>query len=276
MDEILVTPPFGTFALTPGEARIIALTRAMPSGAIGKRLALWLRKLVKGAMGRPIDTEVFGLRMRLDGQRNIAERRLLIQPQHFDPQERAALAEVLRPGDVAVDVGANVGAYSLFMARYVGTEGRVLACEPQPQVLERLRVNVQLNPELPIEIIAKAVGAHAGTVEFQLGTGNQGEGRIAEAGAHDGVVTVPIAPLAQLLDERGIAAVRALKIDVEGAEPSVLVPFFEMAPRAQWPQLIVMEHGNPRWTLDLTAHVCSKGYKVGGQTRLNVLLERAT
>lgn len=50
-----------------------------------------------------------------------------------------ALAELLRPGDVFYDVGANVGYFTIIAARLVGPEGRVVAVEPQPEAVKRLQ-----------------------------------------------------------------------------------------------------------------------------------------
>src|SRR6266496_1746810 len=55
------------------------------------------------------------------------------------------LEAVLRPGMVAVDVGANIGCHTLVMAQAVGTQGRVFAFEPNPAMTERLRANLALN-----------------------------------------------------------------------------------------------------------------------------------
>lgn len=263
--------PFGSHTLTAWESAIIGLTRAMPQGWAGKRLALLFRKLVKSAMGRPVDIQVFGRNMRLNGARNIAERRLLIQPQHFDPAERAALAQHLKPGDIAIDIGANVGAYTLFMAGLVGPSGRVIAVEPQPSVLGRLRENVAFNPELTVTIAATALGATEGEVVFETNAANEGEGRMAKAPGAAGV-TVPLTTLDALLAREGVTRLAAMKIDVEGAEPQVLSPFFGSAPRSLWPGIIVLERGDARWDVDLIGALKAKGYQERLSTRLNVVL----
>jgi FkbM family methyltransferase len=266
--------PFGFHPLSGWETSVIAVTRAMPQGWAGKRLALLLRKLVKSAMSRPVDVEVFGLKMRLNGTRNIAERRLLIQPQHFDPAERDMLRAHLRPGGLAVDIGANVGAYTLFMAGLVGPHGRVLAVEPQPSVLARLRENLSLNPELTVTVAAVALGDKAGEALFQPGGGNEGEGKLAKEGASDGI-PVRVETLTHLLAAQSFDRIDALKIDVEGWEPQVLTPFFETAPRTLWPGLIVIERGNERWSVDMIAWLKERGYVDKAGSRLNAVLALA-
>jgi FkbM family methyltransferase len=272
MNATQETPPFGTHALSGWDAHIVGLTRAMPQGWAGKRLALLLRKLARGAMARPVDIAVFGHKMRLDGTRNIAERRLLIQPQHFDPAERAALANALKPGDTAVDIGSNIGAYTLFMAGLVGALGRVLAVEPQPAVLARLRVNCSFNPDLKIDIAATALGDRDGEAHFELNPTNQGESKLIVRGT--GTIAVPLTTLQAALTSRGIDRVAALKIDVEGAEPEVLLPFFANAPISLWPKLMILERGDSRWKVDLTGALMAKGYRQQSATRLNLILTR--
>lgn len=266
--------PFGAHTLTGWEHRIIAITRAMPQGWAGKRIALLLRKLVRGAMARPVDIEVFGQKMRLNGSRNIAERRLLIQPQHFDPLERRVLAAHLKPGDWAVDIGANAGAYTLFMGSLVGSGGHVLAVEPQPAVLARLRENVAFNPALTVTIAPVAVGDRQGEAIFQTSAVNEGEGKLAVQDGAEGL-RVPIDTLHHLVDSHGFPRIDALKIDVEGWEPQALLPFFASAPRTLWPRLIVLERVNDRWEIDLVGRLKELGYRETAATRLNVVLTLA-
>lgn len=209
--------------------------------------------------------------MRLNGVRNIAERRLLIQPQHFDPVERSVLADHLRPGDSVVDIGANIGAYTLYLAGLVGPGGRVLAVEPQPSVLGRLRENLALNPELTVTVAPVALGAQAGEALFETNAGNEGEGKLAQTGATAGI-KVPVATLHDLVLRSGLSRIDALKIDVEGWEPQVLLPFFATAPKTLWPRLMVIERVNDRWQVDLTGKLKARGYVEKAATRLNLVL----
>jgi FkbM family methyltransferase len=71
--------------------------------------------------------------------------------------EMSFLQRFLRPGDVAADVGANIGAYSLLAASRVGEEGSVIAFEPDPVNVERLRRQVQRNGLSQLHIVEAAV-----------------------------------------------------------------------------------------------------------------------
>ena len=78
--------------------------------------------------------------------------------------------------------------------------------------------------------------------------------------------------LLALLRERGIERIDALKIDVEGAEDTVLAPFFRAAPRSLWPELILLEDTRILWGMDLFGLLDQCGYRAVARTRLNVML----
>ena len=80
--------------------------------------------------------------------------------------------------------------------------------------------------------------------------------------------------LVSVVTDAGLAGIDALKIDVEGAEDKVLVPFFRDAPTALWPGLIVIEDSSAEWSSDLFALLASKGYQVSSRSRQNVMLRR--
>jgi hypothetical protein len=76
------------------------------------------------------------------------------------------------------------------------------------------------------------------------------------------------------LQDVGIDAIHAIKIDVEGAEDVILAPFFRNAPESMWPRLILLEDARSAWTVDLFSLLASLGYTVVSRTRLNVTLRR--
>ena len=66
----------------------------------------------------------------------------------FEPNTTRALKKLIYPGFCVLDVGANIGAHTLTMAKMVGTEGQVVACEPTEFAFKKLCRNIELNPEL--------------------------------------------------------------------------------------------------------------------------------
>lgn len=135
-----------------------------------------------------------------------------------------ALAALLRPGDLVLDVGANVGFLSVIAARLVGPAGRVVAFEPVPANARQVRRNAHLNGFANIDIVASAVGDHTGRARLVLAR-FAGGAALREAGAPPdacGEVEVPITTLDDWLAAQGQPAPALVKIDVEGAEPAVL------------------------------------------------------
>jgi FkbM family methyltransferase len=272
--------PFGALAPNPFEQAIMALTARMPDNWAGLKLAMALRRLVTMRMATAAarDVERWRLRMRLHPRDNGCEKNLLFTPQMYEPPERAELArEIARVAAsgrpfVFVDIGANVGLFSLFVAA-TAHSARILAIEPEPGNFARLAFNIAANPGLPITPLALALGEAEGTASIMLNARDRGGTRVA-AGAPPGGVAVRCRPLLAVLGEAGLTAIDALKIDVEGAEDQVLAPFFRDAPAALWPGLIVIEDSSAEWSTDLFALLASKGYAVSSRTKQNVMLRR--
>jgi len=135
---------------------------------------------------------------------------------------------MLRAGDVAVDVGANVGYMTSLFASRVGSEGRVEAFEPHPTIFERLRNNVARIPGGPdcVKLHNLALGRREGTAELvepSIFGINEGASRVVDKG---GVSTdshhrfeIRVMQLDSMLPA---SRIRLLKVDVEGFESEVL------------------------------------------------------
>ena len=147
--------------------------------------------------------------------------------------ERFMIRE-LRPGGTAIDVGANVGFFSLLAARLVGPEGRVVAAEPSGAPLAYLRRNMAGVPG--VEIVEKALAAEAGTVTFHEAEGaamvssSTSAAHIAGRSRHVRRYTVPATTLDALVAERGLVP-DLVKLDVEGGELAVLTGGSEVLSR---------------------------------------------
>ncbi len=118
------------------------------------------------------------------------------------------------------DVGANVGAVALALARYAGPEGKVYAVEPGPPTLQRLRENFALNPALGLrtEILGCGVSDQPGELWWTEEPDNPGNALLADHGTHK----IPVTTLDAIVEERAITDLDFLKIDVEGMEYQVL------------------------------------------------------
>ncbi len=275
--------PHGTLAPSRLDRAVIALTSRLPSDWLGLRLAILLRRLVTTRLDSgALDVERWGLRLRLHPLDNGCEKGLLFTPQMFEPEERAELAtEMARMGPkspfVFVDIGANVGLFSLFVASRAGARARILAIEPEPGNFDRLSFNVAANPGAPIRPLNLALADEAGELAIELDRRDRGGTRARKLDATQlvaGIVRVPCRPLLSVLREQGIERIDALKIDVEGMEDIVLMPFLRDAPPSLWPSLIVIEDAHEMWSADLFAALAANGYTVSSRSKLNVMLRR--
>lgn len=148
----------------------------------------------------------------------------LVRPNGYEEDVCKILAHWLRPGDVFVDVGANIGMLSLYAARIVGAGGRVISCEPNPysalNLVELLRANGMLDR---LTLLPLAIGGGPDIVPLSISTfAAPTMGRSSIIHKDPGAVALNVATgrLDDWADK--LPGVRLLKIDVEGAELGVL------------------------------------------------------
>lgn len=223
----------------------LKVARSFPGGWLWSRFALVARRLARRRMAGPVDTRVWGQRLRLFPDRSVSEARILFLPRSWDRAERRLLGEwALSPGFTFVDVGANVGGYSFWVASRMAASGRVVAVEPNPLVARQLRYNVRVNGASErIRVVEAAVGAARGTGALTVGASNSGENRLLSDTADSGEATVPVSvmTLAEVAREAGIDRIDCLKVDVEGREAEVIQPYLRSVPRAAWPKHLIVE-----------------------------------
>ncbi|MET7679102.1 FkbM family methyltransferase [Streptomyces sp. NPDC005423] len=142
----------------------------------------------------------------------------------WEPHMTSWLQRRLRPGDCFVDVGANVGAFSVLAAQLVGAQGRVVAVEASPVFHERLLRQARLNGFDTIRAVNAAVSDRAETLTFVLASShNTGANSIVPyEGPAESTFRAGARPLPELLEPAELAAARVIKIDVEGAEGAVV------------------------------------------------------
>ncbi len=139
-----------------------------------------------------------------------------------------AIDAYLDEGDTFIDVGAHIGYYTIKAARAVGPAGTVMAVEPNPVILERLRRNLDLN-DLAARVIVQPVAAFDRRdvlTLFVSPQSNTGRTSLSETvAAQDGTpqaVEVDAVPLDALVEEAGLTRLDVVKIDIEGAELTAL------------------------------------------------------
>lgn len=141
----------------------------------------------------------------------------------WEPNLTAFIESSLRAGDCFVDVGANVGYFSLLGSTLVGDAGRVVAIEAVPRTFNVLASNVAANPAANIRAVEAAVWDKQESLTFFVSseTIDSTSTAIASLGAARSLTeqcVVNAAPLGSLLQPEEVATARLIKIDVEGAE----------------------------------------------------------
>jgi FkbM family methyltransferase len=214
-------------------------------------------KLARGALGRPMRDRFQrgGLAWELDLKEGIDFSIFLFGA--FEPEVVRCYSALLQPGSVAIDIGANVGAHTLPLARAVGENGRVFAFEPTAYAFAKLNANLALNPALQPRVQASQtlLTDAAGDVKVpaEICSGwplEAGENLHPE---HLGEPHSTAGATSATLDEALASAERVdfIKLDVDGHELSVLRGARGVLARFHPPILIELcphvcvEHGYP-------------------------------
>src|SRR5215471_4690154 len=143
------------------------------------------------------------------------------------------------PGGVAIDVGANLGEWSVPLARAVGDEGGVLCIEPNPAIAAALEAMLRVNNLAQAEVLPVALAAQDGEGRLLAEREDTGRSRLSPA---DGTIPVPLRRLDGIVAERRLTRLDLLKIDVEGYERFVLAGASETLRRLR--PAVIFESGH--------------------------------
>jgi FkbM family methyltransferase len=275
-------PPFGTYAPSTGRLRLLQLAQQAPRNFLGRQLARWIRGIYLWRAPLPVDVNVGELRLRCHLHDNTCERKFVFTPWRFDPMELEALSTGLPDDGVFVDVGANVGIYVLKAAVQLGPTGRIVAFEPSPDALARLRFNLAATADASrpwprMDICDHGVSDREEVRELHVDAGNLGGGsilsgqaRFTSAGSRSSL-RIRCRPLLESLLDLGIESIDVLKIDIEGAEDVALMPFLARAADRMLPRRLIVENSEKLWKGDLAGALAARDYRLTGKSRLNNL-----
>ncbi|HEY7884510.1 MAG TPA: FkbM family methyltransferase, partial [Cellvibrionaceae bacterium] len=178
-----------------------------------------------------------------------------------------------------IDIGANVGVYSLFAATQMNAQGRILALEPYPPIYQRLLFNIQAtqqgrNDWPDIRVLPVGVADRVTSFDLHLNPDNLGQNSIvadSESTRSGATISVQCQPLMSILQAQSIERIDVLKIDIEGAEDLALCPFLHEAADSLLPRYLLIEDSANRWQQDLKGAIASRGYKAILQSRMNII-----
>jgi len=138
----------------------------------------------------------------------------------YDPCTSKVIRKFLQKGCVAADIGANVGALTMLMAKLVGKNGIVLAVEPGPPIFSRLVNNLELNPKIKsrVRIVQLGLSDRKDELFWYEDPRNRGN-----AGLLNGYgIPVDVITLDELVSRENVSRLDFVKIDVEGMELEVI------------------------------------------------------
>jgi FkbM family methyltransferase len=164
--------------------------------------------LPKGDLHLSVNDFDGDLKMKVD-VREIIGINLWHRPGLFEKNERKLFCDAIAPGCAVLDVGANVGIYTLLAAK---RGARVFAIEPDPRNVELLRHHVHLNGfDDRVTIFPIAVGDQEGTVTLFRAPGNSGHSNLFEG-------VDPVRVPCKTIDSLGLPPIDVCKMDIEGNE----------------------------------------------------------
>lgn len=138
-----------------------------------------------------------------------------------EPVMTNLLRAFVQQGDVVLDIGANIGYYTLLLSRWVGREGLVLAVEPHPDNFHLLEWNLQLNNVTNVKTKQVAVSDTVGTAVLFVGEGSNWHSLLPTERVTDKTIPVATVTIDALADEIGFP-ITLLRMDIEGMEAAAL------------------------------------------------------
>ena len=171
----------------------------------------WIRSLLKSNF-----VEIEGHKMHLDPLDSL---KLSIN-KSYEEFETKLVKDIIKDGNIVVDIGANIGYFTLIFARLVGEKGKVFAFEPEPNNFNLLKKNIEINGYKNVNLINKAVSNKSGKIKLYIDNVNYG--------GHSLIAEIPNRQSIEIesikLDDFFSAnkKIDFIKIDVEGAELEVL------------------------------------------------------
>jgi FkbM family methyltransferase len=185
----------------------------------------------------------------------------------YEMDKQVLFSKHVGTGDKVLDIGANVGFYTLLSSHLVGPTGRVVAFEPVPRNLRYLHDHIHVNRLENVEVIEAAVGEKAGEIAFDDSSGSA-TGKISTTGR----LRVPLVTVDELVAKGAVPAPTVLKIGVEGAEGMVLRGArrsLTAPPGGRRPIIFLATHG-PAVHAECLALLREMGYVIASTNRQNV------
>ena len=194
-----------------------------------RRMYKQLTKFTMPEDKKIIEVEGFLIRLGTDQKGLDGLTTILSATHQHEPLTTTLFKKILQPGMKVIDVGANIGYFTLLASTLVGQKGKVWAIEPEPNNFKNLVENVQLNqfhsPKASFQniiTIKKAISDHNGTAKLYVSKEESGEHSLLQGRPHiKNTIDVQLTTLDNLLPPP--ATINLLKTDTEGNEFNILL-----------------------------------------------------
>ncbi len=261
--------PFGSRSPSRLQQFLIGLSRKTPLSR-GHLRRIMTNLIVSLGSEKGLDVEFQQANFRIGLDQNLIENGLLLKPDYNQKDIEFLLDGMPNSGGVMVDIGSNIGLYSLPMALKAGPEANIICIDANPLMAFRLNANAMFSNLDNVQMFCCAVSDSEGTGTLNVRNDDLAIVNIVE----DGNGETPIRTLASIIHESGVDHVDCLKIDIEGHEDRALVPYLESVDEAFVPSRIVIEHLIPEGWSGCARTFTKMGYREFGRTKTNALFTR--
>jgi FkbM family methyltransferase len=204
------------------------------------------------------------LRLYVHGEQDRHVSRRLREAGIWEPYESSLLLSLLRPADVFVDAGANIGYFSVLAASVVGPQGSVFAFEPDPDNYRLLQANAELNGMADcITAVEAALSDTEGEGRLYLSTDNLGDHQVFTGDGPRSSVPIALLRGCDYLAEK-TGRIDLVKIDTQGAEYHVVAGLMPLLSELESP---------PRLIVELTPHALQQA-GASGRSLVELLATR--
>lgn len=182
----------------------------------------WVMNLVHPSGITQISTADFPLWINASGG---GLHQILLEQGVYEPETTEIMKEIIKPGMTILDIGANIGYFSMLFGKRVGPTGRIVCFEPAPENVDLLKRNIDLNKlDDRMTVVASCVGDSNNPVTLHLDSTNQGNHSLSQANVvtEKSTINVPCTTIDTYLTAHPLPHIDLLKMDVQGAELQVL------------------------------------------------------
>ena len=220
----------------------------------------------------PVDIKYHDIRFRLYPHDNAIESKMIVSSKFREARELEVISKYLKNGGTFLDIGANIGYYSLMAAKLGAT--RIIGIEPNPVVLNRFKENIKFNGfEKKIKTFQLGISEKIENRDLYLSKVDLGSSSIIGENNSLEKIKIKIVPLDVFLKRESVCKIDVMKIDIEGFEDKALFPYFETLDKKIYPRLILIEDSSKsNWDKNILEWLLMNGYYVISRTRGNVLV----